>query len=108
MNTPQLARGLLSLLTIGVVALPYGRPVVCERVHNEQHVPARHAQHTWSPTTQVDGCHGLMYCDMVNVAPAREQADGVTPYPPVRESALGAVYRLAVNPTPPLPPPPKI
>ena len=108
MRIRRVASGLLSLLTIGVVALPYGRPVVCERVHSEQHVPAHHAQLAWSSLDQVDGCHGLMQCGIAQAAPARERADRMAFYPPVYTNALPAVQPLAVNPTPPQPPPPKI
>ncbi len=78
----------LSALILGVLLVPYGRPVICDLTdHSMVVMPDSHGKsgNTLIDFDGMDGCHGNDVCTATNVAPVFDPMVAVSVLPEHRE-----------------------
>lgn len=110
----RFASTLLAVFTIGVLALPYARPLACDFAHSERHGVVHTAWADsadgglWSVATDGEACHDLMHCGLAPVAPTIEGNGEIAVSPPVAEPVIPVASHLVAHAPPPLTPPPRV
>lgn len=88
MHTRGISRSLLGALVVGVLLVPYAKPVVCDLTDHSMAV--MHESHGKSGNTLIDfdgtdSCHGNYDCTATNVAPVFNPMVAVSVLPEHRE-----------------------